>query len=100
MADRTVEQLTLRELFTNSERLSRELVGHLEHGFLPQVQNLRRVSRAGLNAAESTQIEDVTVRNLVARVLEGEEFTNRLYKSLAGHLAAIDKSVGEIVNAS
>lgn len=97
MTDRPVDQLTLRELFTNSERLVRELVEHIERGFLPQVHNLRRITRLGRTAVDSERIEDVTVRNTVGRVLEGDDFTNQLYENLAAYLAAIDKSVHEIV---
>jgi len=98
VVDRSVEQLTLHELLTNSERLTRELIEHLEQGFIPKVHHLRRLTRMSKTDVDLDKLEDVTVRTHAARVLESENFTNQLYERLAGYVTAIDDSATRIVN--
>jgi hypothetical protein len=98
MVGRPIEQLTLREMFTEAERLTRELIEHLDQGFLPKSHELARLVRPingeppGLN-----DLEDVTVRTQAARLLESEAFTEQVYAGLDEYSRAIDASVTRIL---
>ena len=63
-------KLPLRERLTIAERLSRELCEHLEQGFLPKIETLRRVTRQKEAVAADTT--DKTVRDTVVIVQKSE----------------------------
>lgn len=94
---RSIEQLTLRDMFTEAERLTRELTEHLEQGFNPKVSELLQLVRPTPSGAPASNVEDITVRNHVADVLDSENFTARLYKTLDVYLEGINRSASRIV---
>lgn len=100
--DRSPNEMTLREVFTSAERLTRELIEHLHQGFLPRTQELirvvRRVEPARPGSSEAAAVTDTTVRSHVARVCESDEFTEQLYDRLLKHSVAIDESVTRLLN--
>ncbi|MBT4867207.1 MAG: hypothetical protein HON53_19050 [Planctomycetaceae bacterium] len=96
MAERAVDQLTLRELFNDAERLTRELTEHIDQGFIPKSQALSRLVSPSPGDPGYDQIEDLTVRNQVAEVLKSEDFTNQLHEKLAEYYTAIERSVSRI----
>ena len=93
MAERSTADLTLRELFTGSERFARELIDHLDHNFIPQVQHLDRLVRSHANPIKREEIQDITVRNQAATVINSDQFTQQLCQKIMEYLAAIDKAV-------
>ena len=97
MIDRPSHQLTLRELFIEAERLNRELIEHLEQGFLPKVQNLARLVGPGYVDAHGHPAGDLTMRNTAAQVLESEAYTEQLYGRIRDHCEAIDREVARII---
>lgn len=97
MIERPADQLTLRELFIEAERLSRELAEHLEQGFLPKVQNLSRLVDPGHVDIHGNPAEDVSVRNCAAQLLESEAYTERLYVKVQEYCDAIDRDVSRII---
>lgn len=98
MIERPVEQLTVRELFTEAERLTRELVDHLEKAFSPRTHNLLRLVRPPKDPHEDVPfVEDGVIRNHAAQILESERFTEQLYDKLHRYCQAIDKKVTTIV---
>jgi hypothetical protein len=96
MAERAVDQLTLRELFKDAERLTRELTEHIDQGFIPKSQALTRLVSPSPGDPEYDQIEDLTVRNQVVEVLKSEDFTNQLHEKLAKYYTAIERNVARI----
>jgi hypothetical protein len=98
MIDRPVEQLTARELFTEAERLTRELSDHLENGFVPRVHNLLRLVRPNPQHIEQVDVEDGVIRSHATLVLESERFTEQLYDKLQRYCEAIDRKVEGIVS--
>ena len=98
MAERPVAQLTLRELFTNAERLAREIIEHLEQGFIPKIHNLDRLVRAQEEGAD--EVLDVTVRNTAAAALSSDEFSQKLLARMNEYLVAIDNAIERQVNHS
>jgi hypothetical protein len=97
MVERSPEQLTLRQLFTEAERLTRELTEHLEQGFLPKLQNLARLTDPGHVDVHGNPAEDVSLRNCAAQVLESELYTERLYEKIETYCTAIDGDVARII---
>jgi hypothetical protein len=96
MAERDVNNLTLRELFNSAERLTRELIEHLEQGFLFKSRSLARLVAATPGEPEYEQIEDLTIRNQVDDLLKSEDFTEQLYRRLEQYYRAIDENVTRI----
>jgi hypothetical protein len=95
--DRRIEKLTLREKFTDAERLARELLEHLEQGFCPKIHQAYQLVRPTPSGLPAANVEDITVRNHVVSVLESEQFADQLYENLERYFAAIDSAVSRIV---
>ena len=91
---RLPEDLTLRDRVIAALRLNRELVEHLEQGFIPKVHSLRRVTRP--ERSDSPQPGDRTVHAAAATVLESDNFTVEVYQQLRAHCESIHKSVVEL----
>ena len=96
MAERPVESLTLREKLIDAEKLSRELVDHLERGFIPKVHQLRRTARRAANPEHQSEIRDLTIRNSVDQVLKSDDYTRQLCDRAAALLNSIDTDVRTI----
>jgi len=96
MTDRPLESLTLRELFVDTERLTKELIEHLELGFLPKVSAISELARAD-GTSEAEFVSDLTLRTKAAGLLADEQFTNNLCEKLAAYSEAIEKGVNRIV---
>lgn len=94
---RAPSQLTLREMFSDSERLASELVEHLELGFIPTNEQLIRLVRVVPDGIEKRRVEDISVRNQAAELLKSDHFTQELFEKLDEYLEAIDQSVNRII---
>lgn len=81
----TADSLPLREKFTNAERLTRELIDHLDQGFLTRVQELRRVARKD----ESDGVTDKSVRAHCTKLFESDDFTRKLSAELHQYIESI-----------
>tara|TARA_R110002095_G_scaffold149943_1_gene129564 strand:+ start:2465 stop:2743 length:279 start_codon:yes stop_codon:yes gene_type:complete len=90
--------MTLREMFSDTERLAAELVEHLELGFIPTNEQLIRLVRVVPDGIEQRQVEDISVRNQAAELLKCDNFTQDLFEKLDEYLKAIDLSVNQIVD--
>ena len=93
MADRPIESLTLREKLIDAEKLTRELVDHLERGFIPKAHQLRRTARHATSPEHQDEIKDLTVRNSVDQVLKSDDYTRHLCERAVTLLNAIDTDV-------
>jgi hypothetical protein len=89
--ERPIEQLTLRDLFGNSEWLIRELSEHLEQSFLPRIRAVDQLVQSHSRPAERNEIPDSTVRSRVAAMLASDDFSQKLFSKLEAHLTAIDE---------
>lgn len=95
---RAPSQLTLREMFSDSERLASELVEHLELGFIPTNEQLIRLVRVVPDGIEKRRVEDISVRNQAAELLKSDNFAQELFDKLDEYLKAIDQSVNRVIN--
>ncbi|MFK7778792.1 MAG: hypothetical protein QM501_11860 [Gimesia sp.] len=95
---RAPNQLTLREMFSDTERLISELLEHLELGFIPTNEKLIRLIRVVPDGIEKRRVEDISVRNQAAELLKSEDFAQELFEKLDTYLTAIDESVNRIID--
>jgi hypothetical protein len=86
--------LTLRERVVASIRINRELIEHLEQGFIPKVHALRRVSRP--ESADAAPPGDKVVHAAAATVLEADHFTVGIYQRLIAHCESIREAVQDV----
>ena len=91
MPDR--DSLTLRKQFTNAERLTRELIDHLDQGFLTRIQEVRRLARKD----EDDGVTDKSVRAACTRLFDSDDFTRKLSKDLQDYLKSICDEVQPMV---
>jgi len=98
IVNRDLSQLTLREMFSDTERLTAELADHLELGFLPKNQQLIRMVRVLPDGVEKRRVEDISVRNQAAELLKSDHFTQELFAKLDEYLEAIDQSINQIID--
>ncbi len=86
--------MTLRQKLIEADKLTRELMDHLERGFVPKVHHLRRVTRHG-SEIENESITDLTVRSTADLVLDSSAFAAELTRGLEQFLAAIDAEMSQ-----
>lgn len=89
---RSPESMTLRDRLIEAERLTRELVQHLDQGFVPKAHQLRRVARQG-NESGHDEITDLSIRSTVDRTLEADDFTRLMGDQLSLFLESIDSDL-------
>lgn len=94
----SIDQLTLREKLRDAARITRELIEHLELGFVPKVHELRKLSRQHDPASGLPPVADVTIRSYVSGVLESDRFTAGLNDSLENYLHSIRKDVSDVIS--
>jgi len=93
MADRAIDQMTIREVLSATELLVRELSEHLQQSFLPKVKELNRSVRSYAKPDERALIADSTVRIQSRNVLDSDAFSQKLFAKLQEHLAGCDRGV-------
>lgn len=95
---RSIEGMTLRDKCREANRLVRELIDHLDQGFLPKVQELQKAARGREPKYDPAQIRDVTIRTHAAAILEAEQYTIKLDEEARLLFTAIDREVDQMVN--
>ncbi|MCA9072696.1 MAG: hypothetical protein KDA84_27425 [Planctomycetaceae bacterium] len=98
-----LRDLTLRDKFKEASRVTREFTEHVEQGFLPRCKQLGRLVRPKFESSKDYEldteagIEDITIRNEVARVLESENYTDELFQDVRIYLESIDQEIDHII---
>lgn len=95
MNERPIEQLTLRELFTDAEMLSRELTEHLEQSFLPRIRDVEQAVRNYSKREDREEVADATVRSRTSALLGSDDFTQQLLGRFEEYLSAIYDRAGQ-----
>jgi hypothetical protein len=90
MAERPIDQLTLRDLFTNAEWLIRDLTEHLKQSFHPKAQALDELVRPYNIPEERDAIADTAVRTHATALLISDDYSQNLIEKLDRYLTAID----------
>lgn len=87
------DDLTLRDRVVVLLRLNRELIEHLEQGFVPKVHSLRRSTRPEKAGSDSAMLGDKTIHATAASVLESDHFTVGIYQKLIAHCESVRTTV-------
>lgn len=92
-----LSNLPLRDVCKEAERLTRELVDHLENNLIPRTRELHELVKpdSAFDTSEGS-VKDVTVRNQAANLLESQEFTEQLFVKTRQYFETIDQSVGNM----
>jgi len=93
----SIEGMTLQEKVKKSEVLVRELIEHLELGFLPKLKNLQKISRVGRSQSQLEEIADLTIRTHVSQMLDSEQFTESLFEKLSNLTTALEKDMNDVL---
>ena len=91
MSERPIEQLTLRELFTDAEWLIRDLSAHLTQSFHPKSAALDELVRSYQVPAERDAVADSSVRAHAATLLASDDYSQTLFQKLDRYLTAIEE---------
>ena len=86
--------LPLTEVCKVAERLTRELVDHLERNLIPRTRDLHELVKpdSPFNTSE-VSVKDVTVRNQAANLLESQDFTEQLFLRARQYFESIDRDL-------
>lgn len=98
MSERPIEQLTLRDLFSNAEWLIRDLTEHLKRSFHPKSRSLDELVRSYKNPEERDAIADAAVRTHVAALFGSDDYSQTLIQKLDRHLTAIAERSQAAIN--
>lgn len=89
-----LSNLPLRDVCKEAERLTRELVDHLENNLIPRTRELHELVKPESAESSGDTVKDVTVRNQASNLLESQDFTEQLFSKTRQYFETIDKSVG------
>jgi hypothetical protein len=93
-----LESMTTQEKVKNTELLVRELIQHLEMGFLPKLKRLSKVTRLGRANSKLEEIGDLTIRLHVSQVTESERFTESIHERLIELIQALEVDMQNVVH--
>lgn len=95
---RPIEQLTLVDMFKQSDQVARAIMDHIERGFLPKVRDLERLVRPNPDSLAQSEVTNLRVRNYAASVISSDDFTHEQSQLLDQYLKAIDDQVSRELN--
>ncbi len=90
----SISNMTLRDKLNEAERVMRELMDHLDNGFIPKARSLSRALQEHGN--DVTLISDTTVRQQAAEIIDSNRYSEKLYRRVGELLVAIDEDVASI----
>jgi hypothetical protein len=91
MPERPIDQLTLRDIFSETEWLIRELSEHLKQSFHPKARSLSELVRSYNIPEERDAIADSAVRTQVAALIGSDDYSQSLIEELDRYLTAIEE---------
>jgi hypothetical protein len=91
MAERPIDQLTLREMFTNAESLLRDLIEHLDKSFHPKSRALGELVRSFNVPDERDAISDGAIRTQASTLLGSDDYSQAFFQKLDRYLQAISE---------
>jgi hypothetical protein len=90
------ENIPLQDLCKDAERLTRDLIDHLERNMIPRTREFQVLVRPDSAFDTGSQVQDITIRNQVKTLQESQEFTEQLYRKTSQYLDAIDREVSRL----
>ncbi len=93
----SLANIPLRDLCQDAEKLTKELIDHLERNLIPRTRELHNLVRPESPFAKQGQpVENVTIRNHAVVLAESQEFTEQLFLKASQYFAAIDEQLAEM----
>ncbi len=89
---RSPSELTLREKLSEAEKMTRELIHHVEKGFIPKAHDLRRLTRQ-TSDPNAEEVTDLTVRAVADQTVQSDQYTRKLCEQLNAMLRCIQDDV-------
>jgi hypothetical protein len=89
MAEKLIDNMTLREVFISTETLVRDLDDHLRNSFRSKLKAARDLVQTHAATGDPDDISDGTVRQHNAAILASDDYAQDLIKNLSQHLSAI-----------
>jgi hypothetical protein len=91
----SLKDVPLHTVCKEAERLTRELVDHLEQNLVPRTREVHDLVKpdSPFNVA-GVVVKDVTVRSQMSTLLESQEFAEQLFLKTREYLDAIDRTIG------
>lgn len=96
MAELLLETMPLRDRIREAERLTRELVEHLELGFITKIHAVRSLSRKE-GPGQGEHVADNTIRTAVDAALSSHEYTMDMTRKLERLLDSINREMNSLV---
>lgn len=90
-----LRDVPLQSVCKEAERLTRELIDHLEQNLVPRTREVHDLVKpdSPFNTGGAT-VQDVTVRNQMSTLIESQEFAEQLFLKTHDYLDTIDESIG------
>ncbi len=93
-----LDDVPLRDLCKEAERLTRELIDHLERNQIPKTRELAGLVKPDSPLAPPGHIvPDVTVRTQAATLIDSQDFAAEVFEKASAYFAAIDKAMNAMV---
>lgn len=90
----SLDDVPLRDLCKEAERMTRELIDHLERNQIPKTRELAELVRPNSPLATTGQtVPDITVRSSASRLIESQDFAAELFEKATEYFTAIDRTL-------
>jgi hypothetical protein len=93
---RPIEQLTFREKIRDCAHRTRELIEHLEQSLLPRIHELQAKCKPP-RTAHDEPVPDVTIRSLVASLLDSQRYASQIEDQIEAYSQSIDAELNQIM---
>lgn len=90
----SLKHVPLHTVCKEAERLTRELIDHLERNLIPRTREVHELVKpdSPFNTSDGG-VQDVTVRSQMSVLLESQEFAEQLFIKARENLEAIDQTM-------
>lgn len=93
----SLKDVPLRDVCKEAERLTREVIDHLNRNLIPRTRELHDLVQPDSPFGEGgMEVKDITVRNQVAVLLESQQFAEDFFLKTRDYLQAVDRHLAEI----
>lgn len=93
----SLANIPLRDLCQDAEKLTKELIDHLERNLIPRTRELHNLVRPESPFAKQGQAaENISIRNHAVVLAESQEFTEQLFLKASQYFAAIDEQLAKL----
>ena len=93
-----LDDVPLRDLCKEAERLTRELIDHLERNQIPKTREMAELVKPDSPFAPPGRVvPDITVRSQAANLIESQDFAAELMEKASQYFEAIDQTLERMI---